>query len=783
MMTGTSSRTRVRYIGTLLVAAALSACKGATTESFQTPSALAVQTGTQQTGTVGSTLATPLTVVVTDNNGRVISGARVDWDASAGSGSTSPSASITDSKGVAQTLWTLGTVVGTARVTAQVSGVSPVTFSATVIAGTAASVIAIPEQAFLGVGDTLILRATVRDRFSNVIAGQAITFTSVDPTVATVSSTGLLRAVSIGTTRIIADASGKSDTVPLTVLAAGASSCGPVAVRALAVGEVFTPAVGASSAVTCLAAPSVSNAEFALTLISTSNNFASVTPIDVYAVGNAGPTTSAIVAGISSVIPSAQNATTIDIDASPSQLSPAAAAERARHELERQELAPLVASARQWHTARVASLIKSAAIDAKVGDIIKLNANANQGCSNPDTRTGRVAAVGARALVVADTANPSGGYTDSEYANIAATFDTLIYPMDTTAFGAPSNISAYGKIILFFTRNVNALTPTNASFTIGGFFFSRDLYPKVAKGTLQSCPASNEQEMFYLLVPDPNGTVNNNRRSKDQVSILNTGTIAHEFQHLINSSRRLYVNLSAAPSEETWLDEGLAHTAEELLFFRVSGLSSRQNIGLPDLRTSPTTLSQFNNYAVNNFSRFNLYLTNPETNSPYAPNDSLATRGSTWNFLRYAAGRQGAGGEAAFYRAVVNSNTTGNANLRGVIPGGAFVEYLRDWTVSLIADDFSVATTAALDPRYIIPAWNFRSIYPGIAPAGGNPLGVYPINARSLQSNAPQRIALPGGGSSYIRFSVATGRTALLTLSSNGAAPPGDLQYAVVRLR
>ena len=40
--------------------------------------------------------------------------------------------------------------------------------------------------------------------------------------------------------------------------------------------------------------------------------------------------------------------------------------------------------------------------------------------------------------------------------------------------------------------------------------------------------------MFYLLVPDPDGTVNNNKRTKDEVTTLNLGTIAHEFQHLIN---------------------------------------------------------------------------------------------------------------------------------------------------------------------------------------------------------------------------------------------------------
>lgn len=784
---GTSARSAWGVAARLLVTVAvLGACSKSDppTGPTQTPAALRAQTGTLQTGSVGSTLVTPLSVVVTDASGKTISGARVDWDASAGSGSTNPSSSTTNTQGVATTVWTLGTVAGTARVTAQVTGVTPVTFSATALAAAAAAVIVTPELANLGVGDTLRLRATVRDQFGNDIAGQAVTYTAAEPAIANVSTTGLVTAVSVGSARVIAAASGRADTVALIVLPAGASACGIAAPRELALGEVFVPASGTTSASACLSAPPGVAAEFALTLISSSQSFSIVTPVDVYALGNTAPTASALVAGLA-----AGGASTIDMEAraQPSSLAPAQAAELARREMERTELSPLVSVARDWQSTRAAasatSMLRSAAAEAKVGDIIKLNANANQGCSNPDTRTGRVAAVGTRAIVVADTTNPTGGYSDAEYADILATFDTLIFPIDTAAFGSPSNISTFGKIILFYTRNVNALTPSGANYTIGGFFFARDLYPKVARNNLAACPASNEQEMFYLLVPDPNGTINSNRRAKPDVNILNLGTIAHELQHLINASRRLYVNTNAVANEQTWLDEGLAHIAEELLYFRMSGFTSRQNLTIADVGGSPARATLFSNFASQNFSRFYSFLLNPEGNSPYAPNDSLATRGAIWNFLRYAAGRQGVAGESAFLRSVVNSSSSGIANLSSAIPGGQFADYLLDWTVSVIADDFSATTTAGLDPKYVLQAWNFRSIYPGLRFGGGSALGVYPINARRLLSNAPQRISLAGGTSSYVRFGVAAGRSALLTLSSNGGAIPGQLKYAVVRLR
>ena len=289
--------------------------------------------------------------------------------------------------------------------------------------------------------------------------------------------------------------------------------------------------------------------------------------------------------------------------------------------------------------------------------------------------------------------------------------------------------------------------------------------------------------MFYLLTPDPSGTVNANRRTKDEVTLLNLTTIAHELQHLINSSRRLYVNTGARPNEETWLDEGLSHVAEELLYFRVANFTSRQNLNLTNVAGNSTRSDQFRNYASQNFSRFYSYLIAPEVNSPYAPNDSLATRGAIWNFLRYAAGRQGENGEASFLRALVNSNTTGVNNLQNVLSGSQFADYLRDWSVSLIADDFSVATTAALSASYITPSWNFRSVYPGLRFGGSTPLGVYPIATRSLLSGSPQRVQLAGGTSSFVRFGIPAGRRVVITLSSNGALPPSTLKYALVRLR
>lgn len=775
------------------------ACKSKDiTAPNRTPTAIAIRGGNAQSAAPTVTLGTPLTVAVTDASGEPVSGTRVHWDAAPGTGTITPAVATTDRNGIATGTWQLGTVAGNARATAQVSGVAPVIFTAVITPAAAAVVVTTPDAAVLNVGDTLRVRATVRDQFANVITTLAPSFTSLDGTIATVSGDGIVSAIAAGTARIVASATIggtlRADTATLVVQPNASTSCGALTATALALGEVVVPSSSAAGVRACLTAPAGVNAEYALTIISASSSFGTANIVDVTAVGNTGPTVAALTAS-SDVARSGADAGQAligVIDAPPytglAQL-PALpprdvyasdAAEYARRALERRTLAPLTATAREWAASRAArgsSIVT--ADEAKVGDLVTLNVNGIQACTGADRRIGRIAAVGTRAIVVSDTSNPTGGYTDAEYASIVATFDTTIYPLDTEAFGTPSSTGRFGKVILYYTRSVNALTPPNASYTIGGFFFARDLYPRVAKNGLAACDASNEGEMLYLLVPDPNGVVNGNRRTKDQITPLNLGTLAHELQHLINASRRLYVAQNAAPAEETWLDEALSHTAEELLYFRISGNTTRQNLTLTDVTRQS---ANFSNYASQNFSRFYTFLVNPEANSPYAPNDSLATRGAAWNLLRFIAGRQGANGEAAFYRALVNSTTTGFTNLSNAT-GGRIDDYLRDWSVSLIADDFSAAETAALSDQYKTFAWNFRSIYPGLRFGGGTTLGVYPIAARLITNNVPQRITLAGGTSSYIRFGIRAGLSSTITLSQNGGAPASALRYAIVRLR
>jgi hypothetical protein len=410
-----------------------------------------------------------------------------------------------------------------------------------------------------------------------------------------------------------------------------------------------------------------------------------------------------------------------------------------------------------------------ATADAQVGDLVRVNVGSSA-CDSVVTRTARVVAIGSKSIVLSDTLNPSGGFSSADYQRFAARFDTLVYPLDVTNFGEPADIDKNNKIELLFTTAVNELTPRNSTSYVGGFFFDRDLFPVNDTPDYQGCQGSNVGELFYLLAPDPTGAVNGNIRRTGFVDSITTSILAHEFQHLINASRRLYVTQGAEDFEVTWLNEGLSHIAEELLFFHEADIQPRRNVDVTLLRNNAEARSAYNADMASNTSRYRLYLAAPSENSPFRSDDSLETRGASWNFLRYAADRKAASGgsDAATWQALVNSTATGMINLRRVF-GADIGGLVRDWSVSHYADDF----VAGAAREHTQPSWNFHSIFPALQGTNNS----YPLQVGALVGGAASG-TLIGGSSAFYRFVIPPNATA--TVSVTGAVP---IQATVVRVR
>jgi hypothetical protein len=405
--------------------------------------------------------------------------------------------------------------------------------------------------------------------------------------------------------------------------------------------------------------------------------------------------------------------------------------------------------------------------DAQVGDLFSLNVSTASACSSSQLRGARVVAIGTQSIILSDTLNPVGGFTTADFQRFAARFDTLVYPLDVTNFGAPADIDQNKKIVLLFTTAVNALTPPASQSYVAGFFFDRDLFPVTDSPELQGCAGSNYSEMFYLLAPDPAGTINGNKRPTSFVDTATTSVLAHEFQHLINASRRIYVTPGVDSLEVTWLNEGLSHIAEELLFYHESKLTPRQNIDSMKIRSTETIRLAFNSDMGSNTSRYRSFLVAPSENSPFRDDDSLETRGATWNLLRYLADRK-AGVDAATWQALVNTKRVGVPNLVAVF-GSDIASKVRDWNVSHYTDDIS----PGLPAEHLQPSWDWHSIFKALARSGQ----AYPLEVKTLTGGSASG-TLIGGAATYYRFSIPANTTATLTLTA-----PGPIDGRVVRIR
>jgi hypothetical protein len=389
--------------------------------------------------------------------------------------------------------------------------------------------------------------------------------------------------------------------------------------------------------------------------------------------------------------------------------------------------------------------------------------NAGSACDVFSERSGRVVAIGSGAVVVSDVDNPSNGFSTFDFQSFAERFDDLIAPSDTAAFGAPSDLDANRRVVIFFTRAVNEETPPGANFYVGGYFWVGDLLPRA------QCAQSNEGEIFYMLVPDPGGVVNGNRFSTSFVRGVTVGTLGHEFEHLINAGRRIYVN-GAPGSEEVWLDEGLAHIAEELLFYRSTTISPRQNVDLERIYSTTATTAAMNAYVFPNMLRFIEFLRAPGA-SAIAAGDDLGSRGASWAFLRYAADRRN-GDDRQFFHALVNSRTSGLRNLAEVL-GEDPLEWMHDWNVSVFSDDMGVPT----EDRFSQPSWNFRALVPPLLTAKN-----YPLQVLQPAAGEELRVRLTGTGTAFVRL-IAPGGTVARVVDTPAQGSAARYRVTVMRIR
>ena len=187
---------------------------------------LAVQ-GSGQTGIVNRPLPAPLRLTVTDRHGNPTGPASVSPASQPGNFSGALHGQLqADSNGVSEpVVWALGSTVGQQYKTfswipqdnfCTGGGIIRDLISANALA--AATVTISPDSARLFVpNDSVRFSARVTDGSGSDVPNAEVTWTTLDPSVASVNNSGLARAVGNGTARIVASSIGVADTALLRV--------------------------------------------------------------------------------------------------------------------------------------------------------------------------------------------------------------------------------------------------------------------------------------------------------------------------------------------------------------------------------------------------------------------------------------------------------------------------------------------------------------------------------------------------------------------------------------
>lgn len=388
----------------------------------------------------------------------------------------------------------------------------------------------------------------------------------------------------------------------------------------------------------------------------------------------------------------------------------------------------------------------------------------------------KLAYVGANVLLYVDTLAPANGFTAEQLAAFGRNFDETLYPIALSAFGAPSDLDGNGHVIMLMTPKVNADSPAATCNTLGyvaGFFDSVDFDGP-------SDPNSNQGEVFYSIVPDPNATVSCAHTVADLGSSI-PATFLHELQHLVNFSQHVVVN--GLQPGASWLDEGMSIVAEEM-----GSLHYEAQCPPPSCRTNASQLFPDSSQGfVSGFLYDSYqYALLPDTASITYGDDSqdgFSWRGGTWLLARWLGDQQG----SAVFQKLERGPADGIADIEQAT-GESFPALFARFGLGLYVDSIPGSPRSSAPANMRFTSRNLRQLWARLfATSGGasdvpreSPLLTFPVTRDSSLS-----VMLPGT-TTYFRLNTPT-TAAQVTLEfsgPNGAAfsPSLGTQLAIFKL-
>jgi hypothetical protein len=339
----------------------------------------------------------------------------------------------------------------------------------------------------------------------------------------------------------------------------------------------------------------------------------------------------------------------------------------------------------------------SVTIPPVVGEVRTFQVCSSPACGSFVQSAARARVVGSRVAIFVDTLAPAPGYSDAALTAVGTLFDDFLYPIDTTAFGRESDIDANGVVIVLLTQRVNALSPdcSTSGSVILGYFFGADLLPRSDPNN----PGSNEAEIFYGLVPDPANSACT--VSEEFARTRLPPTFIHEFQHMISFNQHRLIRGSS--SEETWLNEGLSHFAEELGARKLSAAQC------------PPSGSCFDEFLKDgDMANAYAYLQSPEDFFLIEPGNStgeLEERGANWLFVRWLVDHFASDTVLGtdLTRRLVATNQLGSSNVVAQT-GVDFSVLVPEWQMANYLDGLPGFDQPGSRLRY--KTWDFRQVFP-----------------------------------------------------------------------
>ncbi len=242
-----------------------------------------------------------------------------------------------------------------------------------------------------------------------------------------------------------------------------------------------------------------------------------------------------------------------------------------------------------------------------------------------------------------------GAVKSETIKDVITSFDDRIYPVAAGRFGTANDVDGDGRFTVLISSWLGHLG--GGRYSVDGFVRVADMDPAFRS------PFGNHCDMMYLSASLKPG------------AHLRT-IMAHEYMHAVVyscKSRARRPCRSCPLEEEGWLDEAMAHLAEDLHGFSTTNIDYRVNAFLNQPEHYQLVVDDY--YAADLFR-------------------SHGNRGSTYLFLRWCADRYG----PDLLPTLAGSSLRGIANLEAS-SGATFADLFRRWSVALYSN--GLATTGS----------------------------------------------------------------------------------------